>query len=342
MSTGETSLSQNIHSTSKKRRRKAWIALPALLAILILSGFCYEWYASRLADQRFPMPGRLVEAGGFQLHIHAGGSGKPTVVLEAGSGENSWSWRTVPELLEPYATVVRYDRAGYAWSESSPSPRTGANIVRELHTALQEAGLSGPYILVGHSLGGMYMRLFAQTYPEDVTALVLVDARDEDQERLSLAALGNERLPEQPSPDVLAWLKRSGILRMFQDTLLTGMVDTADRGRFVDIAATSAYFHAKAEEAELAYHTEDAIRGHSLGALPVRIITRGLPVDGTAYGLSTQTSDKLEQIWQEGQKRLLLISTDAEQVIAKKSGHYIMNTEPELIVDVIRSLLPRE
>lgn len=337
MSTVDKDVPRNFNL--KNRRWKVALVLPVLLPLLLLLfGFGYEWISNITADKRYPMPGRMVEAGGFRLHMHTTGSAKPTVVFETGSGEPSWSWRAVSTLLASHATVVTYDRAGYAWSESSPRARTGANIVYELHTALKNSGTSGPYILVGHSLGGMYMRLFAQTYPEDTAALVLVDARDEDNERRSLEVLGSERLQAQPSPSTLAWLKRSGILRMFQNSLLEGFVDEPERGRFVDIAATPAYFHAKAEEATLAYLTEDAVRSIKLGTIPVRIISRGVPVDGTAFGLSSQASASLERIWQEGQRHLLTISADTKQIIAPNSGHYVMKTEPNLIADTILSL----
>ncbi|TYP68971.1 alpha/beta hydrolase [Paenibacillus methanolicus] len=325
------------------KKRISWKRL--ILAIIPLfllpaSGFVYEWIASERAQSAYPMPGKLVDAGTFRLHMNISRSAGPTIIFEAGSGETSLSWRSIPNDLAPYATVVSYDRAGYGWSEPSPDPRTGDNIVRELHHALSQAGLTGPYILVGHSLGGMYMRLFAQSYPEETAALVLVDAREENNERESLAVLTSESIPEQPSPSLLTLLKRSGIMRLFQDELLEGFVPKEDRGIFINIVATSAFFNAKATEANLASLTENAIRGQSLGSIPLRVIARGIPEDGRQYGLSEAAGAELELIWQNGQRRQLALSSDSRLIIAEKSGHDVMRTEPKLIVDVIKSLFP--
>lgn len=124
------------------------------MLLLIGAAFLYEWFASSQAKKDFPPPGTLVQVGGYQLHIHKQGNGSPTILMEAGSGETSLSWRDIPAELAQHATVVTYDRAGYAWSESAPTERTGANIVKDLHAALEKENIRGPYVMVGHSLGG--------------------------------------------------------------------------------------------------------------------------------------------------------------------------------------------
>lgn len=141
-----------------KQRRQTWTRIVFLiiscLLLFVISGFVYEWIASKKDKSQYPPPGELVDAGGYRLHIRKLGNGSPTILLESGSGESSLSWRDIPEKLSSFATVVSYDRAGYAWSEEANTPRTGENIVRELHTALKNADIRPPYILVGHSLGG--------------------------------------------------------------------------------------------------------------------------------------------------------------------------------------------
>nr|WP_316244877.1 alpha/beta hydrolase [Paenibacillus antibioticophila] len=276
------------------------------------------------------------------MHVVKKGSGTPTIVFEAGSGETSLSWRGIPDALSEDATVVVYDRAGYAWSEQAPSARSGENIVQELHEALQNAELPGPYILVGHSLGGMYVRLFAQTYPDQVTGLVLVDARPENDERESKPILEKENFSGNPSVFTMKLLKSSGVMRIFKDWLLEGLIPKEDRDMFVNVIAKSTFFEAKDEEGRLAYITEDSIRGRHLGNLPVRIITRGIAPDYVSAGISEEGGRKLEEIWQTGQRQLLDISSDSEQVIAEASGHMIIHDQPELVVDKIRELLPSQ
>ncbi|MBB3069250.1 pimeloyl-ACP methyl ester carboxylesterase [Paenibacillus baekrokdamisoli] len=312
-----------------------------IVLLPIGSGSIYEWVASEHAKKDFPPPGKLVDVGGYRLHLQKFGSGSPTIVLEAGSGETSLSWRNIPEQLAPFATVVTYDRAGYAWSEKANTERTGANIIKELHSALEKEGINGPYLLVGHSLGGMYARLFAQTYPDKVTGLVLIDARPENDERDTKSILESENFSGNPPSSILKLLKRSGAFRLFQDSLLEGLVPKEDRSQFINVIAKPSYFEAKEQEGKLAASTEDAIRRQNLGSLPVRIIARGLPQDYAAVGISEEGGKRLEEIWQAGQRTMMKISSDSELIIAKKSGHMVIHDEPALVIETIRSLLGR-
>jgi len=129
----------------------------------------------------FPPPGRLVDLGGHRLHVHCTGQGSPTVVVENGLGDFSFDWILVQQKVEKFARICTYDRAGYAWSDPGPKPRTFAQLNLELHDALSKLGERGPYILVGHSFGGGVVRNFAAVYPKDVAGMVLVDIVPEDQ-----------------------------------------------------------------------------------------------------------------------------------------------------------------
>lgn len=241
--------------------------------------------------------------------------------------------------LAQHATVVTYDRAGYAWSESAPTERTGANIVKDLHAALEKENIRGPYVMVGHSLGGMYARLFAQTYSNEVQSLVLIDARPEDDERNTKALLEQAQFQGNPSASLLSLLKVSGAFRLFPDFMLDGLVAKQDRDTFVNVIATPSYFHAKEEEALHAHSTEDAIRGQSLGSIPVRIIARGRPQDYVSAGIPVDIAQKLESIWQSGQRNMLNISKDSQLIVATRSGHMIIHDEPELVVKTILELI---
>ncbi|MBT2292954.1 alpha/beta hydrolase [Paenibacillus albidus] len=333
------SKTNTVKKTSTKRWKKLLLSVGLAIILIVGSGFLYEAIASSSAKQDYPPPGKLVDVGDYKLHINKRGSGSPTILLEAGSGETSLSWRDIPDQLAEFATVVSYDRAGYAWSEKAGTERTGANIVKELHTALEKEGIPGPYLVVGHSLGGMYARLFTQTYPEEVTGLVLVDARPENDERETKAILEAENFAGNPSASLLTLLKRSGVLRLFQDSLLKGMVAEEDRGEFINVISTPSYFAAKEEEGKLASLTEDAIRGQKFGALPVRVIARGLPQDYISFGISEAGGKQIEDIWQAGQRSMLDLSTNSQLIVAETSGHMIIHDQPELVVKTIRSLV---
>ncbi|HXF29061.1 MAG TPA: alpha/beta hydrolase, partial [Chlamydiales bacterium] len=161
-----------------KRISKAFI--PFLSGIFVL-GALFQFVGTKIDEQRFPPIGRLVDVGGYRLHINVTGKNDlladgTTVVLDAGMGCNCLDWALVQPEIARMARVVSYDRAGYGWSDDSPLPRTSENIAYELHTLLQNAGMKPPYILVGHSFGGLNTRVFEQLYPDEVKAVVLVDA----------------------------------------------------------------------------------------------------------------------------------------------------------------------
>lgn len=170
-----------------------WIGLSitSLLLILILVGLGFRLFR----DKPVP-PGKLVDIGGFKLHVHSTGekNKKPTLVIEAGAGGHSEYYHWLSEGLKDSLRVVRYDRAGIGYSELSDGSRDPETIADELHTLLEKTGESPPYILAGHSHGGHYIRVFRQRYPNEVAGLVLLDSGHPDE---------RERLPWPPSP---SWL----------------------------------------------------------------------------------------------------------------------------------------
>ena len=153
-----------------------------IVVFSLMSGALYQFVSTIIDDAKYPPPGRLVDIGGYKLHMHVSGkSSGPTVVLEAGGGCNSLHFSLVQREIEKFARVVSYDRAGFGWSDPSPKLRTSKNMVEELHQLLQTAKIPGPYVLVGHSFGGMNVQLYTSQYPEEVLGIVLVDAVHVDQ-----------------------------------------------------------------------------------------------------------------------------------------------------------------
>jgi pimeloyl-ACP methyl ester carboxylesterase len=120
-----------------------------------------------------------VDVGGHSLSLLIGGQGSPAVVFEGGFGTGIASWTTVQKDVAAFARTVSYDRAGLGQSESGPKPRSAKQIASELHTALEKAGVKPPYLLVGHSLGGIFVRVFADMYPKEVVGMVLIDPSQE-------------------------------------------------------------------------------------------------------------------------------------------------------------------
>ena len=159
--------------------RWAAAAVATVCAIAVVG----QSLAARRDARRFPPPGRLVDVGGFRIHLQVQGDDRagPTVVLEAGLGSFSPNWYWVQQALAPHVRVVSYDRAGLGWSDPSPAPRDAGTMAVELRAALHAAGIPGPYVLAGHSFGGLVVRAFADAYGPETSGLVLVDASHPDQ-----------------------------------------------------------------------------------------------------------------------------------------------------------------
>ena len=151
----------------------AWLI--AGIFLLIAIGAIYQAVATQSDKRNYPAPGQLVDVGGYRLHIHCLGQGSPTVILEAAADMMSADWGWIQPEIAKHTRVCAYDRAGMGWSEPGPQPRDARQISTELHTLLANAGIAGPYVLVGHSAGGLYVRMFAAQYAEDVVGMVLVD-----------------------------------------------------------------------------------------------------------------------------------------------------------------------
>jgi pimeloyl-ACP methyl ester carboxylesterase len=176
---------RRLHSRSRR-----WLLYPvySLMAVAAIGGG-YETVSEAL-DEDPPMPGQLIDVGGHSLHLICSGSGSPTVVLEPGAGWMSSVHGWVAPAVARETRVCVYDRAGHGWSEPADSPQDGAQTATDLHTLLDRGDVPGPYVLAGHSFGGLYVQSFAAQYPDDVAGLVLVDTT----RRTSRAA-------PAPSPD---------------------------------------------------------------------------------------------------------------------------------------------
>jgi pimeloyl-ACP methyl ester carboxylesterase len=153
-----------------------WLLYPviAVLAIASISGG-YETVREAAAEAQ-PMPGQLIDVGGHRLHLSCTGSGSPTVVLEPGAGGKSSDLRWIAPAAARDTRVCVYDRAGRGWSEPADTPQDGAQIATDLHTLLQRGRVPEPYVLAGHSFGGLYTLTFAARYPDEVAGMVLVDS----------------------------------------------------------------------------------------------------------------------------------------------------------------------
>jgi pimeloyl-ACP methyl ester carboxylesterase len=214
-------LQARMHLRSPTRR---FLLYPLFVALIVAGvGGGYETIQEQIDRSTTAMPGRLVDVGGHRLYVHCTGSGSPTVVLVSGLAETSVYWGGwIAPVVAQTTTVCAYDRAGQGWSDPPADPQDGVAVATDLHALLDRAQIQGPYVLVGHSTGGAYVRVFADRYPDQVAGMVFLDSQPNEaftglpdfpsQYRAlrrasalfpSLARLGVFRLVNQFSPDTL-------------------------------------------------------------------------------------------------------------------------------------------
>ncbi|MFJ8246919.1 alpha/beta hydrolase [Peribacillus asahii] len=336
----------NTSSRLMKRAFMSMVLLVGLIVTILIGAYTYELIAAKREAKNYPPLGQLVDAGGYNLHILQQGSGSPTILFEGGSGAPSTYWKEITSSLPPNVNVVTYDRAGYNWSDKHVTKRTGENIVTELHTALQNSDINGPYILVGHSIGGMYTRLFAEKYEAEVVGMLLLDARSEHFSDRTNKILENAGVdPQQfgsPSTNLLKFLKASGLLRIFKEPLLGDYYETErELNEAINVTLTSKYYEAIQDETLEEQGLEQALKKTSMGNIPLTVISKGKDADLTVFGLSKEEGKLFEEIWYDEQKKLSNLSTDSKFLIAKNSGHEIAKDEPELVVHEIKELIKR-
>ena len=143
--------------------------------LLPLSGFLYQAAGSARDQRRFPPPGRLVNIGGRRWHLVDAGLGSPTVIFESGIAASSLNWTAIEAEVARFTRACTYDRAGLGWSDPATVPRVAAQLVDELHSLLEAAQVPAPYVLAGHSFGGLLVQAYAVAHPDQVAGLMLID-----------------------------------------------------------------------------------------------------------------------------------------------------------------------
>ena len=312
--------------------------LAAVLALIAAAGAIYQTAGERADLRRYPPPGRLVEVGGRRLHVYcAGTTNGPTVVIEAGSGNDSTLWGGIVAHVASFARACSYDRAGLGWSDPASVPMTFDDRANDLHAMLSGAGLSGPLILVGHSYGGYIVRAFAGSQPDRVVGVVLVDAPDEGYsfDLWGLRHAREIRVRERR----IGWAARFGLLRFCIMQFpahfdpVKGVPPDA-RGEMTALYLRSSRHFARADEMASYEAVPPAMRGPGglglLGDLPLIVVSRG------SRDLATGSPTQPE--WLAAQDRLLALSTRSVHVVAEESSHMIQFSQPSVIVDAIKRL----
>lgn len=299
-------------------------------AVIIASvGAAYETASARRDRETYHPPGKLIDIGGYRLHLNCSGEGSPTVVLEFGLDGSYLDWYRVQPEIAHLTRVCSYDRAGYGWSDTTNRPRLPGVMAEELHTLLTAAGEKPPYLLVAHSMGSFNALMFAHQHPAEVAGLVLVDGAHPDE---LLPFYFNKKL----------WLRTMQFTMPFGLPRWRGWCGSGPP----EIAGMKQAIGCQAHVYATHYAQWTAFPGaadevrplQNFGNLPLVVISRD-PSRPSAQ--DDVVSSKRERHWSGLQKRLLELSTNSTQIIATGSGHSIPMQRPDVIVDAIQQLVEK-
>lgn len=295
-------------------------------------------------------PGVMVDVGGHALQLYCTGEGSPTVILESGLGDGSITFFSLQSRVARFTRVCSYDRAGYGWSDAGPEPRDMTTLVSELETLLARAGEHGPFVLAGHSYGGVVALSFAHRNPGSVAGVVLIDSSHPDQ----MTAL--EAVPEVLAVQDMEMAGMGDLVAAAEagalpvEAVLPGappVLSPSLQRTWAELFVTPKQL--KALVAEYAV-IEDALaqaRGTvDLGDLPLIVLSRGIGLEGQlpadaleALGLTQDVLERFNAVWSDLQADLTTLSTDSKRVVAERSTHYVYYDQPELVVAAIRELV---
>lgn len=342
-----------VAQTSTLSKLLAWTPRLALWFMLIIGmilaiGYMFQRRTTAADFVQFPPPGQRVDVGGFSLHIYCtGAEDGPTVVVDTGMGDFSTGWQGIQPAVSESARICTYDRAGYGWSDSSPQPRTAAQMAIELHQLLVNAKIEPPYILVGHSLGGFTVRVFANQYPDEVAGMILVDSGHEDQlERLPPEYL---RLNDQQVSyfSVLGFMSRFGIMRMIGNSskgadLAPPQVAKMPRDVqpvYLMMLSHPSFFDTTLAELHALPETTAQVRATGdLGDLPLIVLSADSIDEAVlqSIGLGDDfPAAQLQQAFHELQNELAALSTNSTHIMVKDSTHAIPLDKPDAVIKAI-------
>jgi pimeloyl-ACP methyl ester carboxylesterase len=242
----------------------------------------------------------MVNVDRASLHIHCVGEGIPIVVLEAGLGNDGSIWSEVQPEIGLFTRACVSDRAGMGYSTPAHRPHTNRQMAGELHMLLERAGLTGPYVLVGHSMGGMNVRLFASEHADEVAGMVLVDAMTEEESTRYYTLIPNAAMAEF----------KEGLRKLDEgldfDTLMAGLADMGSSSR-------------------------------SIGDKPLVVLTRGK--EDVRPGTSPEVAAQMLRAWQDMQAQLPRLSSNSAHIVAPNSSHFIQADAPKLVVAAVHEVV---
>lgn len=318
--------------------KKIIIIFFSLIATILLVGILFESWSRAKAEKIIPN-GQFAEVDHCRIHYLKKGTGGPTVVFESAlCPEGHLQWYLIQQELSSYATTISYDRAGILWSERGENPKTGEQIAEELHLLLEKSNAPKPYILTGHSMGGMLIRFFVDKYPQDVAGVVLVDSQHpENQKYLSpeLYKLVNQGLPV----GFLKFANTFGLARlMFRD-----IFPPSAHYQYQN-AIMPALLHKSAagvleEQQQMTSIKYAASQIKSFGNIPLYVVSATDTSRFDSLFKEEKMRAEIVTAWENMQKNLLSLSSNSQHYLVAGSSHYITLDQPGVIVGAIKEMI---
>jgi pimeloyl-ACP methyl ester carboxylesterase len=319
------------HAKWRRVTERILLSLIAFLCVLVAGNTIFNAAALRYYRAIYPAPGKMYVINGHQMHLNCTGEGSPTIVLEAGGGADSLAWSKVQPELSRTTRVCSYDRAGMGWSTPGPSPRDADAIVSELHALLQQAGVRGPIVLMGHSMGGMYIRAYASHYPQDVTGLIFVEGAtplEEDHESAELRA--HTAIPKYLYYSIVA-ISALGLERPAGYCTAEPGYEGPTARMIAQLGCGKLFSELWREYSSMPRSGEETKNTGPYGDLPVLIFSRDPQLDRQTSNLPPKLAIEDSALWDQDQENLKRLSTRSRRIIAKGSGHQVPRDRADLI-----------
>ncbi|MDT4291716.1 alpha/beta hydrolase [Methylomonas sp. MO1] len=319
----------------------------AIVSLAAVVGAIYQAERTAADLAAFPPPGRMISVNGADLHLYCLGSGTPTLVLEAGLGENVLSWYPVHAKLAQTMRVCAYDRPGLGWSDPVDAAIQAEEVAKNLHALLNNADISPPFVLVGHSRGGIYVRAFYHQFPEQTQGIVLVDSTHEQSSKHQYPYASWDYRKQALQIEIAEPLSRLGIVR------LLGVADADRRPSPLppEILAAKTALQNRTDTAHAVVNEIAVMRRGldpatpppgSLGNLPLLVLTAGNLVDSDLVAREAERAGKnleaekaLASVQQAEQDDLAHLSGHSRHIIVRNSGHFIMQDQADEFVGAV-------
>ncbi|BDA67745.1 alpha/beta hydrolase fold protein [Calothrix sp. PCC 7716] len=321
-----------------------FILIEVLVGIVGFGAICQAFATSR-DRRRFLPPGKLIEINGNNWHYQIMGEGHPTVIMDSGTGGTHLDWQLVQPEVAKFTRILTYDRAGYGWSDLSSKPRTAKQVVSELRQLLREAEIEPPYVLVGMSLSGLFSRLFAYDYPEEVVGMVLVDVAHEKMysEAPTKWVELNKRL-EWLSIYVLPIMARIALFRLLVifDRLplaaglfqkLPSSIQPFAKAIYSQTLFWKAFTQESSAVSVSLNQVEIARKTKPFPKIPLIVLSAGKP----DFDITQEMRQKLQELHAE----LANESSQGVHIVSHNSGHVIQLDDPKLVIDAIRQVVEK-